>query len=472
MIRWVDVNEGDWFFSEIMEASSILLEDGHPLIAGVSYNGFLSDAPFLYEEQTGVKGKKTFTLLTQITPTPTNPLFVYIDGVQTVYKSATVNAGGTSDVELFVSPPQGSVVSFSSIGKPEVDQFGQPVAKGGTPVYPNHSLEHGDTYYYEPFSRQYQEYAYAFGRQLYRANVDDAEWDTSDGQTLAKKYIGNNQDVYMVSPSRYGGFLYLPFNLDGVTVKFTYNSMEDGVIKMRGGNFKASGAFISHNNRFFPNAKITRGEAFSLIDRVRKTFYSRFTDKDAPTNQMNQTIISYEGQKLFQLDSRFKMGSSLVVTLNTVVRLRDIDYTEFDDHTVIWNTPLPAGLIMNFTYNKVSSDRFQDVGSGCTIYDNTTGTTVSTGGSLVPQGNTPASWWAVPVASLEDEKFADGQNLIAGLEISNFSDPHYPVVDHMYKPIDGTDPKEIWFMPLTLMTRADSVSILNRFRKWSIERFK
>jgi hypothetical protein len=78
---------------------------------------------------------------------------------------------------------------------------------------------------------------------------------------------------------------------------------------------------------------------------------------------------------------------------------------------------------------------------------------------------------------MENEMLNDGNYLISGITVDNFNgaEAHAAVVDNMYNPIPSNIPdmpKETWFMPYTLMTRAQAVSFLNRFIKWSTERFK
>lgn len=469
MNRWVDVTERDWFFTEVTEASSIVLEDGEPLVSSLMYNRFMSDAPYLYQETIGVEGQKVFTLTHKITPTAANPLYVFVEGVQTVYKSVTNNGLDKTDVELYVSPRPGAVVSFSIVGKPVVDRFGKP-GIAGNPQYPSHYLDYGDTYYYEPFSRQYNEYLYAYGRPLRRISVPDAQWDVSTGQGLAAMYIGNQTDAYIVSPSRFGGCIYLPYNLNGVTCRFTYNSMEDGIIKMRGGNFKSTVDTVLYNNRFFPNAYITRAEAFTLIDRLRRTFYSRFTDKDAPGAVNTQWVKTYEGQKVFKLDFNYIVGgltNQLVVKLNGALKFRGIDFIEFDNHTVLWSSPLPAGQTVYFGYQKAASIRFDDVGTNITYYNDADDETIEANG-------TADVWWAKSVLAMEDETFSSGEYLVNGISINNYQDGS-PVVDHMYNPVwsaTGNGPARAYFMAKTVLKRAEAVAFLNRFRQWSMEKFK
>ena len=48
-----------------------------------------------------------------IEPTDDNPLYVFIDGVQTIYKSAEKNDKNLTDVELYTGVKAGQVVSFA-----------------------------------------------------------------------------------------------------------------------------------------------------------------------------------------------------------------------------------------------------------------------------------------------------------------------------------------------------------------------
>ncbi|MFF2480274.1 hypothetical protein [Paenibacillus sp. NPDC058071] len=484
MTRWVDVNEDDWFFNEVTEASNIILEDGEPFVSSIVYNVFKANAPYIYEEQkVGSTGKKTFTLQKKAAPTNDNPLLVYIDGIRTVYKDVKSNAGGTSDVELYAAPRPGAIVSFSMIGEPVKDRFEKPSYTGGGQL-PSKKLDYGDTYHYDPFSRQSVEYLYAFGRALRRLTVSDEEWRQQSGQAVAQKYIGLKTDVYVVSPADQGGYLYLPYNLDGVTCNFTYHSREaNGALMKRGGEFKCTSTKMVYNNRFFPNAIISRGEAFLLIDRLRRTFYSRFTDLDAPTHELRQSVATYSGQMSFKLNGYYDRDKGLVVRLRNVgddesmdvVQIKDVDYTEIDGHSVLWKHPLSAGKIVTFIYKKLVSTRFEDVGKQTAMYNQATGETTVIDGSIDDSGGHKPSWWALPVIAMENEQFADGKYLIEGFLVDNFTvNEHAVVVSEMNHPVYSNIPslRENWFMPHTPLTRAEAVSFLNRFRKWGMERFK
>lgn len=462
MSLWIDVKEHDWFYNEVMEASSIVLEDGRPLIEGIGYRLFKDGAPYIYEEHVAQTGQTEFTLEKKIVPTGSNPLYVYIDGVQTMYKELKQDSGVTT-VVLYYPPKAGSVVSFASYGEPVVDKFGKPVSASGTPIHPHKKLDHADTYFYDKFNRRYQEYVYAFGRALRRLDIDESEWEGREEADVVREKIGLKTDVYAVSPS---GTVWLPYNLNGVTCEMTYTSLEDGVVRVRGGKFKATSPSVVHNNRFFPQAYITRAEAFVLMDRLRETFYSRFTDMKAPSNELNQTIIAYQGQKVFKLNGNYPAGKGMLeVRVNGVKKTVGKDYQEFDRNTVLFNTPLEEGTEVTFYFKKEISTRFTDVGVDSAYYNQADGTRTPIFGRV------ENSWWAPHVLAMEEETFSNGEYLINGMEVTMFNNGDV-VVDDMNNPVRGSQNPEIRFMPNTLLTRAQAVAFLNRFRKWCIERFK
>lgn len=467
---WVDVSPSEWYYNEVMEASNYLLEDGQPLVAGIPYAVFEDGKPYIYEEHKATPGKKVYTISKKITPTSANPLYVFIDGIQTMYKSVKPNAKdpNKTDVELYVAPKAGAIVSFASYGVPKVDPyFKKPVDKPYPGKLPNKLLQYGATYFYHPFSTAHQEYLYAFGRALKRANIRDDEWASGDEHEIAKKYIGYSNDTYAVNPLT--GRIFLPYNLNGVTCRFIYWSLEDGELVQRGGYFQAFSDEMVYNNRFFPNALMTRAEAYALIDRLRKSFYSRFTDMDAPGASFVHVEYAYQGQRVFRLNGNYPAGEGkLIVLVDGKPKHKDIDYEEFDDNTVVMKYPLEKGQRFFATYSKFKSDRFKDIGVTATIKNGNTGKEITWTADL---------WFVQPILDMEGEKLNDGTYLISGMPIKYFdSTGTKPLVDNYNRPYWRgdvvKDPPEIWFMPMSALTRAEAVAFLNRFRKWCLERFK
>ncbi|MBO9598582.1 MAG: hypothetical protein J7559_12300 [Cohnella sp.] len=465
MKTFVDVTERDWFYEDITEAANTFLEDGTPLISSIPYSTFQEGAPYLYEEQTAIDKQSYFHLGVLVEPSVDNPLYVYIDGVQTIYKALYTNDEGKTDVEFYYGIKGGSTVAFVSIGKPEVDRFGRPNLNAGY-SYPQKTLDYGATYYYDPFSRQFQEYCFAFGRKLKRLTIADAVWLSTAEDDVAAACIGDRQDVYCVSPL--SGKLFLPFNLNGVSITFQYASLENGAVMIRGGTFRASAptGAVAFNNRFFPNAHMTRAEAFHLIEKLRRSFYQRFTDSPVPSAHFDDTSFSYDGQRVFSLTSRFHLGGSLKVYKGGVLQTLGTHYTEFDDHTILFMVPLPVDTEVRFVYNKTASVRFADVGYDKSMVVGATDEVVSL------EGGDPEFWWTKSVLDMEDEKYSPGEYLVNGFDITKFDEDGNVVVNEDYIPEAGVQTPVSYFMPKSPLTRAESAAFLNRFRKWCINSFK
>ncbi|WP_427052007.1 hypothetical protein [Paenibacillus sp. TC-CSREp1] len=467
MRKWVDVNEGDWFYNDVMEATNMVLEDGEVFVAGINYNKFKEGKPFVYEEIKATSGQASFSLPVLIEPTDDNPLYVFIDGVQTIYKSAEKNDKNVTDIELYTGVKAGQVVSFCSYGEPLLDEKWKRPPVSWTGSLPRAILGAATTYFYDPFSRSHQEYMYAGGQPLRRLSIPSEIWADSMGDAaevtkIATKAIGYRTDVYCVSP---GGSVFLPFNLNGVTCKFNYwTKTSGGAVKFRSEEIKAKSDNPSYNNCFFPNAIIQRGEAFHLINKLRKVFYARFTDMEAPTKGIDQKITAFQGQRVFRLNGNYPYGAKkLKVTVELKNKKDTIPgYTEIDNHTVVFNGPLSEGDEVHFFYEKGVSERFADVGKESAIYYQNKGERVE---------QTKDSFWKVAVSEMEDETFSNNDPLIMGIPVKKKLDGAAVVTD-MGRPVNGTDPEEIWFLGNSAMTRAEAAAFLDRFMKWTIERFK
>ncbi|NGQ95318.1 hypothetical protein G3578_09140 [Brevibacillus sp. SYP-B805] len=424
--RWVDIHAGQWFYNEIMEATNYYLEDGEPLVAGMTYDKF--DSPRIYEEFQAA-GQATFTLPEAVTPTGDNPLYVFIDGVKTIYKSVNGNT-----VELYAAPKVGSTVSFFMPGKPALDADGRPVSAGGVYYYPSYTLNFGGNanleYYYNPFDMKYLEYLYAFGRALKRANVQAAEWTSyADKQELLKKYIGYRDDIYAVDPNT--GTVYVPYSLNNVSLQFVYTAHDksNGSYKLMKGTLKATSSSVSYNDRFFPDAKMTRAEGIAFLDRLRQSFYQRFTDAEPPKGSFHDIQIAYTGQKVFRVNGAFNTdGTDLVVRVDAAILSKAKgEYTIIDDRTVLLAQPLKDGQVVEFIFAKNRS-KFSDVSN--------------------------TAWYYPHVIALEMEYYnaeAGRRWLLTGRVATE---------------------DDALLVPDAFMTRAEAVSLLNRFRHWGIQKFK
>lgn len=116
-----------------------------------------------------------------IKPTDDNPLYVFIDGVQTIYQTAETNSKGLTDVELYTGVKAGQVVSFCSYGEPLLDSAWKRPPVSWTGDLPRAELSAATTYFYDPFSRNHQEYLYAAGQPLRRLSIPSEVWGDTKG---------------------------------------------------------------------------------------------------------------------------------------------------------------------------------------------------------------------------------------------------------------------------------------------------
>lgn len=365
MNKWIDVGIGDWFYNTVIEATNLQLKDGSRWIAGMSYNVYEDGKPYIYHEAVAGASQIQYDLPVAITPTEDNPLSVFVDGVQVLYKEVN----GTT-VTLYVAPKEGSIVSFISWGKPVVDDYGRPTSNTSSPVYPKGPLTH--PYQYVPYFQKTQEFCVVFGRKLRRLDFPYNPNQDIDAQLF--KYMGYSNDYYWVMP---GGMLFLPMAYNGASATLTYwggGGKQTETIKVQSPS-------VLFNNRFFPQAKMRRCEFFTLLNFLRRYMYDKFTDLTAPKG-VNQTFTTYLGQNVFRLDGHFN-ESGLSVSVNGVTKTTGFTV---DDQTnyVVFDEHFPEDVQVAFTYNKVYS-RFSDVNG--------------------------SEWWAVHVLEMEDD-IVDGEYII------------------------------------------------------------
>ncbi|GEM_PF-3344452 len=473
MSRFLDVTSNKWYYNEIVEASNIILEDGEPLIVGIPYNVFEPTKPYIYQEFKATAGQKEFTLNKAITPTNDNPLFVYINGVQTVYKEVAAE-GGKTKVTLYSGAPANAIVAFASYGVPKLDEFGRPTQTSGESIrYPNKRLKGYANYYYNPFYRDKREYVSVFGKYLKRANITQEEWDADPNrrQEVLRKHISYHDDVYFIAPD---GILHVPYNLNGVTCKVTYLTNE-GYIKVNTEEVTPVTDTILHYNRVFPDAYITRAEAFVLVDRLRRTFYSRFSDTKASTHILDVEIEAYDWQRAVSIPGRYDVGKNdIEVYLNGKKQKVGVDYEEYDGYTIVFKNYLKEGDIVRIKREKNKSNHLADVGVHTKYYRVDKGTYHNVNGTVGNADPRDDSWWAPHILALEQEMLSSGELMVNGMPVKEITE-HEGVktvkVDSNKNPVHQGEGGEMWFMPNTFMTRAHAVTILNRFRKLMMERF-
>lgn len=461
MSKWIDVTPEKWYYNEMVEASNIYLEDGEPLITGIPYNVFEDGSPYIYREIKATGGQTSFQLDVKVVPTNDNPLYVYIDGIQTVYKTVN-NNGVNTTVELFQGVREGGTVSFASYGKPKINSFGRPTSTGNT-IYPNYTLTKAGNYVRNTSNSQYYEYVYAFGKQLKRAAIPEVEWNSeTNKQKVLRKYLRYETDIYYISPD---GVIHLPYSLNGVSCKVVYATNE-GFIKKNTEDFVPQSNSVVQVDRAFPRAWMTRAEGFVLLNRLRMTFYGRYTDHEAITNNLDREIYAYNGQRTVSVGGSYEVGAgTLEVWLNGEKQLLGDDYVESNEFTINFQEYLKDGDIVRVKNIKTRSTRLKDVGTHTSYTRIDTGNTVNINGTIGNPNPDDDSWWAYHILSLEQEILSNGDRMVEGMPVRADGD-NVKVNGHL-RPSPGDD---IWFMPQSFMSRGEAIAIMNRFRKLCIEK--
>lgn len=456
MSRWIDVTPSKWFYNEMVEAGNIYMADGAPFIESIPYNVFEPEAPYIYEEIKATKNQKIFTLSKAVTPSANNPLFVYIDGVQTVYEDVE----GTK-VTMFQAVREGAIVAFASYGIAKVNEYKRPVGLEAH-AYPTYTLKKATNYTYNKNNSQYAEYVYAFGKQLRRVSIPEAE-ATADLQKALKKYIRYSTDSYYITPE---GVIHVSYNLNNVTCKITYTTNE-GFLKKNTEDFKPTSVGVIFLNRGFPQASATRAEGFVLINRLRQTFYNRFTDIDAVSYNLDTEVKAYNGQRIMSVQGSYTpVDGGLQVWVNDVLQTAGTDYEETNIYTVTFKNHLNDGDIVKFKAQKTKSSHLGDVGIVTYYTRSDTGATYNVNGTVGNADPENDSWWAPHILSLEQEILSSGELMVMGKPVK--ANGNSITVDGQMQAPTGDDH---WFMPNSFMTRAEAVTIINRFRKLCLEKF-
>ncbi|MGA4519194.1 hypothetical protein ACPA0F_18210 [Solibacillus silvestris] len=472
-VSFIDLEFGHWAYDLVMEAANTTLADGTPLIEGLPYQVFESGKNYVYQEFVAGKNQVRYVLDKTVTPTDSNPLYVFVDGVQFGYRNSGVKTDGTTAVNLHTPPAQGSIVSIMSPGVPKIER-GRPVIKS-EPFYPHYQLKNASTYTYSTVAA-YNEYLTVFGKRLKRLTIPEDEYTgAGSGQTLARKYIGKRTDVYYVS---YNGRIFLPWDFEGMTGSITYAYNNGGVKKTTekfvawSGSPSDTASEPYHLNRFFPNTWVTRAEAVEFIDRLRRYYYERLTDMEPPGPTLDFEIEAYQGQKVFRMNGTYTAGAKKLsvtryddVTNKWVKLVLDKDYKEFDNSTVLLIVPAEKGTRYKFYFEHTSSNDLYDVGKDVRYFVQKTGKLENINGTTDP--------WVPVVLGLEKDTLKDGSKLINGKMLNAFYDPAgktIPLVDERYD-VPSSGEGRRFFMPHTPITRAEMAAFTDRFRIWCMEKF-
>ena len=480
MARFVDVEPGSRHYDDITEATNTLLQDGEPLLKGITFQVFDSKRPYIYQEVKATKNQTKFSLYKSISPTSDNPLYCFIDGVSTPIKDVKQSSGKTY-VYLHAGAKQGSLISFVANGVPAMNYRHLPYTKT-RPSYPHFALKYRDYYIQE---RRFEEYVYVFGRKLKKAHLDKADLNPKGNeanfdQGLAAKYIGEKQDTYIITPS---GRIHLPWHLEGVSGKVNYVYKKSGSYHRHREDFKAftgneydTKAEPYFTNRFFPEIHTLRKDMIIALNRLRRHLYATYTDIDPPTGKIDLKYNAYEGQTNFRINATFPKGSGKLLVYSSLKPYAsdgkwhrmtiNKEYIEVDSSTIELKVPAKAGYMYHFYYDKRYSDLVYDIGRSVRYWDNENRKFLRVNGI--------SSDWAEHADELDSERFYNGDRLLQHKIISNWYDKGNTIPrvskDYWY-PINNIERHGYFVMPETPISKIEAVIMINKFIKWSLERF-
>lgn len=436
MIKFTDVKEGSKYYDDIMEACNTFLIDGEPIMKGLPYQQFESGKPYVYSEIKADGKTLNFQINKAVKPTEDNPLYVMVDGVQWGYKSTKVS-GSKTTVTLYLKPKKGAIVSIMSYGVPKVTNT-LPVLKT-VAYHPYYWLKQAEKYEFDPYGGG-AERVTILGKALKRIEIDSADRKMS-GDDLARAYIKDKTDSYIITPK---GMLYVPWNYEGMSGSITYKYKG----KVTTESFKAythGSKDTSHepyrNDRFFPNAQVTRADTLVAVNRLRKHFLDRFMDSPAPTTLISDKILSYNGQRVFRLNGAYPAGQNLIKVYRhskagdpdsaRVLLKKGKDYDETNNNTITMKKAVEENYYYEFRFDRTKTYRFtSDVGRTYKVYDIENKKLVTLKGG---QGD-----WIHHVLELEAERVGD-ENLLQGNVIKYWYDKSetIPVVNKYLIPMNG-----------------------------------
>lgn len=275
--KWLDVNPIDWFYRAVLESDRIFLDANkkEPLFKGKLYNKFNTGKERAVFNFTTTEGQTRFKIDGYL-PDSREIVLVYIDGVPnypTKLERDYVTIGfpltGGKSVSVFLS---GVVAMQEGDNTPE-NCSTSPLSNTCTPRYPSKKLEMSDNYVFD-LRYSLNENAVCMGVKLKRVNVDPQIGESI--QAALERTIGYQDNCFTIL----SGFLYVSYNLNNFPVFVNYNYRAGAVVKNRQREKVVPATSCGmYNDRFFPNSTITRAEFFTLLQRMRVSFYNKYTDR-------------------------------------------------------------------------------------------------------------------------------------------------------------------------------------------------
>lgn len=285
--RWLDVNPKDWFYRSVLEADRIFLDKKREetLFSDKLYNKFITGKSRKVYNYTTTSGQTKFKI-SGYKPDSRETVIIYVDGVpyppsklEKDYVHVGFPMAGNKQVSIYLS----GIVKMHEGDHTPANCQTYPLIDSCSPAYPSKKLEMQKKYVFD-VRYSLNEVAVCMGKKLKRVNVDKA--NNESVQAALTRTIGNRPDCFTII----GGVLYVSYNLNQFPVYVNYNYKSGAVIKNRQKEkVVPSTKCARYSDRFFPDITVSRGEFFSLLQRMRKNLYNKYTDRGYQQNNPNKT---------------------------------------------------------------------------------------------------------------------------------------------------------------------------------------
>lgn len=288
MLRWVDISPYSWYYRDVLDAGrlQLFLDDTRTLFESIPYNLFESGKERIVKSYISTEDQMEFALPGYI-PSDENPVTCYVGGVP-------VNVD-TDENKVFLPNPisAGIEVIVMAYGVPAMTQDGchktPSLVHPGN--YPGIRLKHESAYVFN-INYTLNESATSMGRKLKRINLNRNPGETI--QEAMHRVVGYERNVFTIENGR----LCTSFEFWNVpiTVEYNYKGAKGQILHTRE-TVIPSADIVAWNDRFFPDVTLLRCEFMVLLQRLRRSIYNRFTDREyipIANNERGIKDISYD----------------------------------------------------------------------------------------------------------------------------------------------------------------------------------
>jgi hypothetical protein len=274
--KFFDIQPYNWFYKDVVDMESVLLDDDIPFVSGYPFNDFVSGFDRVDHIIDNITSPNSiFEVPRILTNTAQNPVIVYVDGIITIIDEVNPNVPtiGSTQIKLRRVVGTGSTIRVVQQGIPSVDPNNRNTPIGVTKAFEFPSIQLdipiGENYIYNPFSNVSLEVAKFNGSQLKRIPYSST--------VLTNYLFFKGTDEYTVSPS---GKIYVPFDLNNQEIEISYStSGSNGIENPRYKRGRVKSEQLVYFG-FFPDAVISRAEFFTFLNNIRIYLTRKLSDSD------------------------------------------------------------------------------------------------------------------------------------------------------------------------------------------------